>query len=327
MPEAAQVVGRADNRKQRHIRETERTIRFILDGCSFKMSTDIDGHKVKTFLAQGRGPDGYGEATYNLDLVTFKTFVNWLWKQGRAVGKNPMVDCMKIVQTEFRKQRRAFTDDEAARLLAAAENGPVNHKVPGHERALIYRLAMETGLRAGEIRSLTVVSFSFAADLPTVHVEPCNCKGKKPADLVLIHSTAQAIQGHLAGKEASCRAFRMPSPQNITKMLRADLERAGIEYTDASGRDLDFHSLRHTFCTNLFRAGVHPAVAQKLARHSDIKLTMKYYTHVLRESEIDAINRLAHLSSTCQNGTQRQTPVDVGGRKTSIIDARTAIPA
>ncbi len=50
-------------------------------------------------------------------------------------------------------------------------------------------------------------------------------------------------------------------------MLRADLADANIEYRDAVGRDLDFHSLRHTFCTKLALAGVRITVAQKMMRY------------------------------------------------------------
>ena len=38
--------------------------------------------------------------------------------------------------------------------------------------------------------------------------------------------------------------------------------------------------MRHTFISNLARAGVHPRNAQALARHSTIDLTMNVYTHV-----------------------------------------------
>jgi len=38
--------------------------------------------------------------------------------------------------------------------------------------------------------------------------------------------------------------------------------------------------MRHTFATLLARNGVLPATAQKLMRHSDIRLTMNTYTHL-----------------------------------------------
>ena len=46
------------------------------------------------------------------------------------------------------------------------------------------------------------------------------------------------------------------------------------------GRVVDFPSLRHGFITYLVTANVPPKVAQMLARHSTISLTMDRYTHL-----------------------------------------------
>lgn len=51
-------------------------------------------------------------------------------------------------------------------------------------------------------------------------------------------------------------------------------------HQDADGRTFDFHATRHSFITLLARAGVHPKMAQELARHSSIDLTMNAYTHL-----------------------------------------------
>ena len=40
---------------------------------------------------------------------------------------------------------------------------------------------------------------------------------------------------------------------------------------------MDFHSLRHTFCTYLHRAGVPMREAMELMRHNDARLTMSIY--------------------------------------------------
>ena len=37
------------------------------------------------------------------------------------------------------------------------------------------------------------------------------------------------------------------------KMMQADLDVAEVDYKDASGRYADFHSLRHTYITNIGR--------------------------------------------------------------------------
>ena len=60
-------------------------------------------------------------------------------------------------------------------------------------------------------------------------------------------------------------------------MLRADLDTAKIDYVTDEGF-ADFHSLRNTFVSNLAAGGVHPTLAQQLARHSTIALTLNRYT-------------------------------------------------
>jgi len=55
--------------------------------------------------------------------------------------------------------------------------------------------------------------------------------------------------------------------------------------------------MRHGFISHLAAAGVHPKVAQQLARHSDINLTMSRYSHVLSGQEADAVNRLPNFAA------------------------------
>ena len=65
------------------------------------------------------------------------------------------------------------------------------------------------------------------------------------------------------------------------RTFTADLEAAGIAKKDDQGRVLDLHSLRGTMLTWLKDAGVHPAVAQRAARHAKIDTTIRHYTHVV----------------------------------------------
>jgi hypothetical protein len=72
-------------------------------------------------------------------------------------------------------------------------------------------------------------------------------------------------------------------------MMRGDLERAGLPYQDEDGLFADFHANRHTFISNLGRAGISLTMAQKLARHSDSKLTANVYTHLGLSDKAQAI--------------------------------------
>ena len=65
-----------------------------------------------------------------------------------------------------------------------------------------------------------------------------------------------------------------------------------LKYCDSSGLFADFHANRHTFISNLTLAGVSPKLAQTLARHSDINLTMQVYTHIGKEERTATISAL-----------------------------------
>jgi integrase len=84
-------------------------------------------------------------------------------------------------------------------------------------------------------------------------------------------------------------------------MLRADLAAADIPYEDTAGRVFDFHALRHQFISGLASAGVHPKVAQTLARHSTITLTMDRYTHLAVADVSGALECLPELPTVGQD--------------------------
>jgi len=65
-----------------------------------------------------------------------------------------------------------------------------------------------------------------------------------------------------------------------------------LAYQNHAGRYADFHSCRHIFITSLERAGIRPKMAQTLARHSDVRLTLGVYTHVDLPDQTAAIGAL-----------------------------------
>src|SRR5262249_27614559 len=167
----------------------------------------------------------------------------------------------------------------------------------GPERALLYWVAVETGLRSNELRSLTRASFDLNDAAPTVTVEAAYSKHRRQDTLPLRTELAAALKTHLALLLPTAPAFRMPADRKTAaKTYRADVEAAGIAYRDDAGRVADFHALRHTFISNLARGGIHPKLAQSLARHSTITLTMDRYPHTLIGEQADALAVLPDLS-------------------------------
>jgi integrase len=71
-----------------------------------------------------------------------------------------------------------------------------------------------------------------------------------------------------------------------SRTLQRDLAAAGIPFQVENLGQFDFHSLRAQYTTRLARSGLPVAIVQKLARHSDPRLTLNIYTK-LNEGELN----------------------------------------
>lgn len=160
---------------------------------------------------------------------------------------------------------------------------------------MMYTLAQRTGLRRKELRSLTPGSFELDSKPPTVQVEASNSKRRKKDLIPLPEEVAETLRDYLKDRPPDKRVWPGGWWRRSAEMLRVDLAIAKIEPKDAQGRVVDFHGQRTTFITALARAGVSPASAQKLARHSDINLTMGTYTRLQVTDLAGAVGKLAEL--------------------------------
>ena len=55
------------------------------------------------------------------------------------------------------------------------------------------------------------------------------------------------------------------------------------------------HICRHTYCSNMAKAGMNPKTLQYLMGHSDIGVTLNTYTHLGLEDAEDELKRLEDL--------------------------------
>ena len=127
---------------------------------------------------------------------------------------------------------------------------------------------------------------SKRADGSTYYRRQVNGKSKAPA--VPERKTYVMMREDLAAARRVWMAEAEGDKKEHRRRQRSDF----LAYCDHAGRFADFHSLRHTFVTNLCRANIPPKTAQTLARHSDIRLTMDVYTHVDRAEQVAAIRSL-----------------------------------
>ncbi len=312
-----------------HAQKTHARAKKLLDACGFRNLGDIEATRVHVKLAdmrkdcrdaRGRVTPGISAQTSNYYLAAVKQFFHWLVRE-RRVTDSPLAHLQPLnARADRRRVRRALTADECRHLLAATEaSAGMRYGMRGSDRAALYKLALETGLRWSELRSLTRGSFELDEDRPTITVKAAYSKHRREDKLPLRLNTAHFMGDYLANCLPSAAAFPMPATDQGAEVLRADLKAARIAWIkaargdreevkrrvkadflkdrDAAGCVVDFHSLRHTFATRLMEAGVNPKVIQMLMRHSTITLTMDRYTHLSVLDQWGALEALPNLDS------------------------------
>lgn len=196
----------------------------------------------------------------------------------------------------------------------------------GFERYLIYKLAVLTGLRRGEIESLTFDHLRLDGPTAFLSMKPSDTKNREAVDVPLRADLVDELRQWLEIKKRSRavlaikpsaidrneRLFSVPS--SLVRCLNRDLAAAGIAKVDDRGRTVDVHALRHTFGTLLSKGGVAPRTAQQAMRHSDIRLTMKTYTDPRLLDIAGAVDALPDLTigGTTATESLRQTGTDAG---------------
>jgi hypothetical protein len=98
--------------------------------------------------------------------------------------------------------------------------------------------------------------------------------------------------------ERSAKMLRLDLAEATTAMRKIDKDSEGIPYVvdGSNGPEYaDFHSLRHSFITNVVESGVSPKMAQELARYSTVTLTLRLYAHVHLHDKNAAVERLPNL--------------------------------
>ncbi len=183
----------------------------------------------------------------------------------------------------------------------------------GQERALVYKTLLLTGLRKGELASITIGQVVLDGQAPHVVLAAGDAKNGQEAHIRIRNELAAEIRtfldaeaqrlvragqplcfkGSVAGLDPKRPLFNVPD--GLCRILNRDLAVAGIPKRDARGRVLDVHALRHTFGTQLQRAGVPLRTAQAAMRHSTPVLTANVYCDTALLDVAGAIDALPAL--------------------------------
>jgi site-specific recombinase XerD len=300
-----------------YVTRTHQMLGDVIDNCNFTMIPQINASGVQAFLGSLRS-DGYSVNSVNHYLRAIKMFTRWLQRDHRNNEDRLSHLSVKNPETDQRRIRRPLSMDEFQWLLQATQQASPIQLVSGPDRVILYILACYTGFRRNELGSITERSFNFDSKPPQLTVTAFFSKRRKNDVIPLRSDLAERIKSWLASRTKLKHQEPLIGISNkrTGKMLKKDLafarktwlasivdkelrkkaeETSFLCFVDAQGRYADFHALRKTFITNLSKSGVLPKMAQSLARHSDINLTMNVYSNVVLEDQAVAVELLPEL--------------------------------
>lgn len=276
----------------KHHKKKESSLDLWVETLGLKVIGDLDGilPRVEATLQELSKRGKTGKTLINT-LEPLQSFLNWCLIRN-YLGENPLKGISKI-DSSPKNRRRSMTVDEFRKLLEVA---------PPHRR-ILYIIAAITGLRANELRSLTRDHLDTRQKGP--HLDADWTKDRKPGFQPLPEATAKllveffdsGIVPLLYSKYVRTKVFEPQAllyvPHEPSKRVDIDLEAAGIKKSTAKGK-LDFHAIRSFFVTSAIEVGGTAKEVQKLARHSDPRITMNIYAHARDEGLASVVDRVAN---------------------------------
>lgn len=243
---------------------------------------EIDTHTIEIWVAS-RIQKGISKATINRDLTDLKSAINKALQWG-LIPFNPLKNHKPFKLDKFPKTRYLLPHEETA-LRQALENNPLNYIKP------LIILALNTGMRRGELLSLTWPDINFQSNMITL--QPKHTKTGL-TEYVHLNSEARevlkAVKAYHQNREWNSEWVFLTNAGrrifSVQKVFQTVLRHADITR-------FRFHDLRHTFASKLVMAGVDLNTVRELMRHASIEMTLRY-AHLAPEHKMAAVEKLVN---------------------------------
>jgi integrase len=284
----------AVNLKGSTVRAAESHLRaHILPKLGALQLAEINTKNVQSFVAY-LATGGRSRKTVENVLLTLSSILRVAKSWDYPCGRFALAD-LTMPREGVKKEVRCFTDEEIGRIIAAASE----------PFGTILAVASVLGLRIGEVLALRVCDLDFVRKL------------------VRVRQSVDAATRNVQAVKSTASSADLPMPSQVEARLRAHLKqhdsKGELLFVNRRGRPLSanklrekqlhpllmklgiprggFHSMRHGTASALLADGATPAVVQKQMRHSDPRITLGIYAHVVGDEQRDAVeNRSARIS-------------------------------
>lgn len=212
------------------------------------------------------------------------------------IAKNPSIGCRWRLDDEAPKDKQILSREDEEKLEHVIYKDGSFY--------ILYTLALETGMRIGELTGLCRSDVDLNRNVIHVrhsiaYVPPAKYELKGPKtkagyrDIPLSARARDVIvkafdrKGRIEEKYEAKETLkdilivssrnRPIDEANVKSQMQTYCKRAGVPYVTP-------HGLRHTFATRCIARGMKPKVLQKLLGHASLSLTMDLYCHVEDET-------------------------------------------
>lgn len=166
----------------------------------------------------------------------------------------------------------------------------------------IFTVAFYTGMRLSEITHLTWDNIDFNnKQIVVKNTDTFTTKSKKERIIPMFSKVQDILHKYELKKTLQYYPifYRILGiklrGEYISKRFKRAVEESGLQ-----GRGIHFHSLRHSFASNLVRKGVPIIVVKELLGHASISTT-QIYSHVRREDLVEAVGKFESIEGDRNN--------------------------
>ena len=195
--------------------------------------------------------------------------------------------------------------------------------IEGHDLEVLLLTALNTGLRQGELLSLTWDDINFDNNAIRVnktvkYISDVSKEGRGHCEIIVQTPKSEASNRtisipdlltkrlkkyHLQQKELQLKMANLYIDNKLVfrNIYGGYLDVSNVRkrykkiLADNGFRDRKFHDLRHTYATRLFELKEEPKTVQSLLGHSNVSITLNTYTHVLESMKVKAATKLNDL--------------------------------
>nr|WP_031307681.1 tyrosine-type recombinase/integrase [Mesobacillus boroniphilus] len=231
--------------------------------------------------------EGYAVSTINKKINSLKVYNDFLRTKGIISESFIQLKRDRIkIAAGSEDNVEALSEEQVEQLLFYVEN---RNKVSTRNKQIVY-LLLYTGVRVSELIGIKIADVDFLTSQLTVIG-----KGGKRREIGLRQDVLQLVRDYMK-KERSESNFSHSDyllvSQRAEKMHRDAVRDWLAKISKELGFKLHPHLFRYTFCTRLLKKGVDLTTVSKLAGHSTVSMTAKFYIQTTKQEKMDAVNLL-----------------------------------